>query len=258
MQGILIMRRAKPLAGASNPIGTERVCDVVTSQRSIAALGARRPAWIAGTVMGLAVVSSALALLPALAAGPIPIVDSTAVRTGGIALAVGLDVLALSIGIGVLGVPWNVRLRVGFAFAAAEILMQILGAAIGTGLGHVAGEVAAYCGFIILAFIGVWIFRESFGESEGLSEKATSGIGLLLASASISLDSLGVGFSLPALHVPLVPLISTVAVTTVFFTLAGLQFGAYLGHHFRKIAERGAGAILVALAVLFTLQHLGG
>jgi manganese efflux pump family protein len=212
---------------------------------------------MAGFAMGFAVVASTLALLPAFAASSIPIVDSTSVRTGGIALAVGLDVLALSTGIGVLGVPWNVRLRVGLAFAAAEIIMQILGAAIGTGVGHVAGEVAAYSGFIILAFIGVWIFRESFGESEGLSAKATSGVGLLLASASISLDSLGVGFSLPALHVPLVPLILTVAVTTVIFTFGGLQFGALLGRHFRKFAERGAGAILFALAVLFTFEHLG-
>ncbi|MDB5092046.1 MAG: mntP [Candidatus Eremiobacteraeota bacterium] len=206
--------------------------------------------------MGVAVVVSALALLPALAAAGIPLVDSTSVRTGGIALAVGLDVLALSTGIGVLGVPWHIRLRVGAAFAAAEIVMQILGAAIGTGAGDVVGEIAAYSGFVILALIGVWIFRESLGEDHGLTEKATSGLGLLAASASISLDSLGVGFSLPALNVPLVPLIGTVAITTVVFTFAGLRFGEILGKRFKQNAERGAGVVLVALAVLFTLQHL--
>jgi putative Mn2+ efflux pump MntP len=124
-----------------------------------------------------------------------------ALRTGGIALAVGLDVLALSTGIGVLGVPWSVRFRVGAAFAAAEVVMQILGAAIGTGAGRIVGEIAAYSGFAILALIGVWIFRESLGDDHGLSEKATSGLGLLATSTSISLDSLGVGFSLPALRV---------------------------------------------------------
>jgi len=190
--------------------------------------------------MGAAVAISALALLPALASEAIPLPDSTVVRTGGIALAVGLDVLALSA-----------------AFAAAEIVMQVLGAAVGAGAGHVAGEVAAYAGFVVLALIGVWIFRESFGHEEGLSEKATAGLGLLAASASISLDSLGVGFSLPALHVPLVPLIGTVAITTVVFTFAGLRFGEILGERFKKNAERGAGMVLMALAVLFTLQHLG-
>jgi putative Mn2+ efflux pump MntP len=134
--------------------------------------------------------------------------------------------------------------------------MQLMGAAIGAGTGHVVGEIAAYSGFIILALIGVWIFRESLGEDHGLTEKATSGLGLLAASASISLDSLGVGFSLPALRVPLVPLIGTVAITTVVFTFAGLRFGEILGKRFKKNAERGAGVVLVALALLFTLQHL--
>jgi putative Mn2+ efflux pump MntP len=206
--------------------------------------------------MGIAVAASALALLPALAADSLPFVGSTGMRTGGVALAVGLDVLALSTGIGVLGIPWGARWRVGAAFAGAEILMQVVGALVGEGLGHVAGKIAAYAGFIVLALIGLWIFRESSGHDKALSAKATSGWGLLMASASISLDSLGVGFSLPSLQVPLVPLISSVAATTVIFTLAGLRFGEILGERFRKNAERGAGFVLVTLAVLFTLQHM--
>jgi putative Mn2+ efflux pump MntP len=206
--------------------------------------------------MGVALVVSALALMPAFAADSLPFMGSSQVRTGGIALAVGLDVLALSTGIGVLGIPWSVRWRVGASFAAAEILMQVVGALIGAGVGRVAGEIAAYVGFTVLALIGLWIFRASFDHDRGLSVKAASGWGLLAASASISLDSLGVGFSLPSLQMPLVPLICSVAVTTVIFTLAGLRFGEILGDRFSKRAERAAGIVLVALAVLFTLQHL--
>ena len=209
---------------------------------------------VVGYIMGAAVFMSAIGLAPALASSHVE-VASAAVRTGGIALAVGLDVLALSVGIGVLGVPWKIRLRVGIAFAFAEIFMQCLGAFIGAIAGRAAGDIAAYAGFIMLAFIGVLIFHESFGHEPKLSEKVTSGFGLLAASASISLDSLGVGFSLPTLQVPLLPLISTVAVTTVMFTLIGLAFGEMMGARFRKLAERAAGIILVALAVIFTFQH---
>jgi hypothetical protein len=56
--------------------------------------------------------------------------------------------------------------------------------------------------------------------------------------------------------VPLVPLIGTVAITTVVFTFAGLRFGEILGKQYKKNAERGAGGVLVTLALLFTLQHL--
>jgi putative Mn2+ efflux pump MntP len=44
-------------------------------------------------------------------------------------------------------------------------------------------------------------------------------------------------------------------VTTVVFTFAGLRFGEILGKRFKKYAERGAGIVLVGLAVLFTVQH---
>jgi putative Mn2+ efflux pump MntP len=178
-----------------------------------------------------------------------------ALKTGGIAFAVGLDVLALSTGIGVLGVPWSVRLRVGASFAGAEIVMQVLGAVTGTGAGRVAGDLAADAGFVLLALIGIWILRESFRRDDDLATKATSGLGLLVASASISLDSLGVGFTLPALGVPLVPLLGTVAITTVVFTLAGLQFGETLGKRSKQLAERAAGIVLIALAAAFALQH---
>jgi manganese efflux pump family protein len=210
---------------------------------------------IAGSLMGAAVVVSALAFLPALASQALPLVGATAVKTAGIALAVGLDVVALSTGIGVLGLPGRARFRIGASFAFAEVAMQLLGAAIGAGFGRLAGEIAAYAGFAVLAFIGVWIFRESFDDHSDSVKKATSGVGLLLASATVSLDSLGVGFSLPALNVPLVPLLLTVAVTTVAFTFAGLRFGEILGRHFHQRAERAAGIVLIVLAVLFTLQH---
>jgi putative Mn2+ efflux pump MntP len=181
--------------------------------------------------------------------------EAMALRLGLIAFGIGLDVLALAIGIGVTGVPWSIRLRVGAAFAGAEIGMQLLGVAIGTGAGHLVGAVAAYTGFALLALIGAFMLRESFGKHEAMSLKATSGWGLVAASGSISLDSLGVGFSLPSLGVPLVPLLATVAVTTVAFTLTGLAFGSALGERYRARAEGGCGIVLIVLAVLFTIQR---
>jgi putative Mn2+ efflux pump MntP len=206
--------------------------------------------------MGVAIVANAVAMSPALAQTLSRVAGPVALRIGLIAFGIGLDVLALAIGIGISGVPWNVRFRVGAAFAAAEIGMQLLGIAIGTGAGHIVGDVAAYLGFGLLAFIGVYMLKESFGEHGPMSLKATSGWGLVAASASISLDSLGVGFSLPSLGVPLIPLFVTVACSTVAFTLTGLAFGNALGNRYRLGAERGCGLILIVLAILFTLQHV--
>ncbi len=180
-----------------------------------------------------------------------------AVRIAAVALAIGLDVLALSTAVGIKAPPWNVRLRLGAAFATAELCMQVVGLLLGTGFGKIVGEVATWLGLLVLALIGVWILREGFSEDEHEFDVRTPG-GLLFASLSISLDSLGVGFALPALKLPLAPLLGTVAFSTVCFTFAGLAFGEALGHAFEKNAERGAGIVLIALAAIFAYQHLHG
>jgi manganese efflux pump family protein len=174
----------------------------------------------------------------------------------GIALAVGLDVLAVSIAVGVMRIPWRGRLRLGFAFSVAEVAMQVLGYAIGTGAGRIAGVVAIYVGFAILAAVGIYIFRES-GANEP-TFKPDTGWGLIAASASISLDSFGIGVSLPGVPLPLMPLLATVAVSTVLFTSVGLAFGERLGRRYKRLAQRVAGLVLIALAVIFTIQHVVG
>jgi manganese efflux pump family protein len=175
----------------------------------------------------------------------------------GIALAVGLDVLALSIAVGVMQLSWSARLRLGLAFSASEVLMQIVGYAIGTGAGRIAGTIAEYAGFAILAGVGIFIVRESF-DTATPAFRADSGWGLVAASASISLDSLGIGVSLPGVPLPLVPLLATVAVSTIIFTAIGLAFGERLGHRYKHAAQRAAGIVLVILACVFTIQHVAG
>ena len=175
----------------------------------------------------------------------------------GIAFAVGLDVLALSIAIGIMKSAWGARLRLGIAFASAEVIMQVVGYGLGTGVGRIVGTITNYLGFAVLAGVGAFIIRESYATSEAKFDVA-SGWGLVAASASISLDSLGIGVSLPGVPLPLGPLLATVAVSTVVFTAVGLTFGSRLGERYKRIAGRCAGIVLVALAIVFTGQHLAG
>ena len=50
-----------------------------------------------------------------------------------VAFAVGLDVLALSIGVGVARLGLGASFRVGSAFAVSEIAMQLVGYELGAG-----------------------------------------------------------------------------------------------------------------------------
>jgi manganese efflux pump family protein len=177
-------------------------------------------------------------------------------RVFAVAFAVGLDVLAISLAVGTAQLNHDASLRVGLAFASAEIGMQVVGYGLGTGASQIFGEIAVYVGFALLASIGVVMIVKSFRHSSGAKFDATRGAGLLIASLSISLDSLGVGIALPALAIPLLPLLVTVSITTTVFTLIGLSFGARLGERYERNAERAAGTILVVLAVLFAIARL--
>jgi putative Mn2+ efflux pump MntP len=173
-----------------------------------------------------------------------------------VALAVGLDVLAISIGVGVAGVATQVRYRLGIAFASAEIAMQFIGYQLGRGAGAVLGELANFVAFALLAFIGSMMIRSALGGSREGEFDNTRGVGLLTTSLAISLDSLGVGVALPAARIPLGPTLVTVSITTTIFTLVGLAFGGRLGKRFEHQAEGIAGGILIILAIAFLVEHL--
>jgi len=173
-----------------------------------------------------------------------------------VAIAIGLDVFAISVGVGITKAEWSTRIRLGAAFAAAEIAMQVIGYELGTGAGKLFGEIAEWIGFALLAMVGAFMIRESFRSSSEPAFDLTRGLGLLVASLSISLDSLGVGFALPAINIPLIPMLITVSITTSIFTFVGLAFGQRIGERYEHEAQRVAGAMLMLLAILFSIQHL--
>jgi putative Mn2+ efflux pump MntP len=172
-----------------------------------------------------------------------------------VALAVGLDVLALSIGVGVARLSPAASFRVGGAFATAEIAMQLIGYELGAGAGRMLGKIADDISLALLLLIGSIMLVKSFEYLPESHFDTAKGTGLFLASLSISLDSLGVGIAVPALRIPLLPLLVAVSITTIAFTLTGLAFGALLGERYERDAERAAGAVLVLLAGAFALER---
>jgi len=172
-----------------------------------------------------------------------------------VALAVGLDTFAISIGVGVAQLAPGASLRLGFAFALAEILMQVIGYELGAGAGQMLGHWAASAGFILLGIIGALMLRGALQGEEESEFDATTGTGLLMTALSISLDSLGVGVALPAAAIPLVPLLITLSITTTIFTLVGLAFGAVLGERYERRAEAIAGVMLILLAIAFGIEQ---
>jgi hypothetical protein len=81
------------------------------------------------------------------------------------------------------------------ACRSPDIVMRVIGYRCDMGVNHIVGEVAVYVAFTLLACIGVMLSGNSFRDSSETKFDARHGVGLVMASLSISLDSLGIGIA---------------------------------------------------------------
>jgi putative Mn2+ efflux pump MntP len=178
-----------------------------------------------------------------------------------VALSLGLDVFAVGIGVGMRETPVAVKARIGVAFASAEVLMNLIGVGLGKIAGSLLGDVAGYIGFAALIGVGSYMMYEAVRESEQKEPLDMSkGWGLLIASLSISLDSLGIGFSILYIGVPLVLSLGIIFAVSICATVLGLTTGRVLGRRVEESAELWAGIVLVLTGLGFIIAkvfHLG-
>ena len=179
---------------------------------------------------------------------------SAALKIAVVALSLGLDVFAVSVGVGMRGVSLAMKLRIGAAFATAEISMTLIGVLIGQAAGAALGASAAYLGFAALVFVGAYMIYEARQESESGFD-LSRGWGLLLGALSISLDSLGIGFSILFIGVPLVVSLVCIGIASVLSTTLGLTLGKALGSRAEESAGIWAGIVLVATGLGFGALH---
>ncbi len=169
-----------------------------------------------------------------------------------VALSLALDVFAICVGVGMQGVDRGLKIRIGFAFASAEIMMTLLGVGLGAAAGKLLGEVAGYIGFLALIGLGTYMIFESRRERHLKKPLDLSrGWGLTLGALSISLDSLGIGFSVLYIGVPLYTSIMFIAVASVSSTVLGLTVGKALGRRAEEGAELWAGIVLLLTGIFF-------
>jgi manganese efflux pump family protein len=188
-------------------------------------------------------------------------VASAATKIFLIATALALDVFAVSIAVGVRGAPPKVKVRIGIAFAAAEIIMNCIGAALGAVMGRLIGDVAGYIGFVALLLVGVYMIIEARRDLEDRTPlDMSSGWGLFVASLAISLDSLGIGFSILYIGVPIGVSLAVIGVVSVAASSLGLALGSSLGARIGDAAEL-LGGVLIALTgagfIVLKALHLG-
>jgi putative Mn2+ efflux pump MntP len=182
------------------------------------------------------------------------------IATAIIFFSLGLDTLAVSLGLGLAGLPRARWMRVGLTFALCEGLMPVIGLLIGQRLGTLFGAIAAYLAAAILIIIGGLEIKEAVVDDDD-DESLVIGAQqrpLVLIGLSVSLDELAVGFALGVLHVSIGPALLYIAVQAFALTLVGLMIGQRLGRHVGERAELVAGVVLAVLGVALFVSDITG
>lgn len=174
-----------------------------------------------------------------------------------VALSLGLDVFAVGVGVGMRGAPLGLKVRIGIAFASAEVVMNLIGVGLGQVAGRLLGDVAGFIGFAALIGLGIYMIVEAVRESEAKTPIDMSrGWGLLIASLSVSLDSLGIGFSILYIGVQLWLALGIIFAVSICATALGLTLGRALGRRVEEGAELWAGIVLLLTGIAFILAKV--
>ena len=173
-------------------------------------------------------------------------------------LPLGIDTFAVAAAIGMLGTTPETRRRISILFPAFEAAMPLIGLAIGRPLGHAIGDSAEYFAIGVLLVFGLYtLFGSEEREERTVARLADArGPGMLLVGLSISLDELAIGFTLGLLRLPVVLVVALIAVQALILTQLGLRLGDRLSERLREAAERLAGVVLSALAIVLLTEKL--
>jgi len=139
--------------------------------------------------------------------------------------------------------------------------MNCVGLGLGEITGRLIGDDAGYVGFAALIAVGAYMILEARSNmDERRPVKIQGGWTLVVTSLAISLDSLGIGFSIRFVGVPVGLSLAVIGVVSVTATLLGLRLGRLLGTRVEDGAEMLAGILLALTGVAFValkVLHLG-
>ncbi len=111
--------------------------------------------------------------------------------------------------------------------------------------------------FVLLAFIGVNMIRETFDEEKEADASFSVPTMLLLAVAT-SIDAMAAGVSIAVLSSGIFFQALIIGAVTFVIAFAGVYIGGAVGTRFSGNAERLGGAVLIALGIKILITGLLG
>ena len=175
-----------------------------------------------------------------------------------IAVGLSMDAFAVSVckGLSVKRLEGRHAALAGLYFGGFQFLMPVLGWLLGSRFEAMITSIDHWIAFVLLAFIGGNMLKESFSDAEDLNDDFGFKTMLLMAIAT-SIDALAVGITFAFLAVDILPAAGLIGVTTFLLSALGIYIGHVFGTKYKAGAERAGGVILILIGLKILLEHLG-
>lgn len=176
-----------------------------------------------------------------------------------IAVGLSMDAFAVSIckGLSVRELKPKHALTVGVYFGGFQMLMPLIGFALGVRFQSFITSIDHWIAFVLLGLIGANMIRESREQDEeNLSDSFSFGTMLPLAVAT-SIDALAVGVTFAFLQVSILPAVCFIGATTFILSCIGIRIGHVFGLKYKSRAELFGGAVLILMGTKILIEHLG-
>lgn len=175
-----------------------------------------------------------------------------------LAIGLSMDAFAVSIckGLSLGKITPKHMCIAGIWFGGFQALMPLIGYFLGSFFANMITQWDHWIAFVLLAFIGGNMVKESFENEEHLDASMTIKSMFLLAVAT-SIDALAVGVTFAFLKVQIIPAVSFIGVITFLLSAIGIKIGSIFGTKYQSKAELCGGIILIIIGGKILLEGIG-
>lgn len=180
----------------------------------------------------------------------------------GVGLSMDAFAVAICKGLAMPRVNRKQTLLIGLYFGVFQAVMPLTGWLLGSQFARRVTKMAPWIAFVLLAWIGGSMIRESLSKKEEEEKAEPAELRhreLLMLAIATSIDALAVGvsFSMVELTVPIYAAAILIGCTTFAISVVGVFVGNLFGARYKNRAEFVGGAILILIGLKILLEHFG-
>lgn len=178
----------------------------------------------------------------------------------GIGLSMDAFAVAICKGLAMPTINRKQTLLIAAYFGVFQALMPLTGWLLGSQFARHVTKMAPWIAFVLLAWIGGNMIRESLSKKEEDEEVEPAELRhkeLCMLAIATSIDALAVGvsFSMVELAIPIGAAAALIGCTTFAISVGGVFVGHIFGARYKNRAEFVGGAILILIGVKILLEH---